>query len=344
MSINAILYIMKLDTLLKKTARSLYLSARMLPRSIRPAFSIAYLLCRYADTMADTHVLPAQRRLYWVDKFPQIVRAENLEERVSLLKEIQGTSENPYEKTLLIHLEDCLEGLRRVDPDLKPMIADVVEAVCNGMKKDLQYFPQQKGSAPVALKTRKDLLYYCHLMGGQPGLFWSKLIEYASQVLLPREVFFDMGVNIGNALQMVNILRDLPRDLRNGRCYFPQEELDKYNLTIQDLLLTKNSIRFAPIKRYWISWGRENLEQAIDFYSAIPKRQWRIRAAIAWPIFWTADTFYELAVTPDLLNPTRRIKISKKRIYLTMLASPLCVLSNRYFAKKLTGKLKQLPR
>lgn len=337
-------YIMKLDTLLKKTARSLYLSARMLPDSIRPAFSIAYLLCRYADTMADTYMLPAQRRLFWVDKFPQIVRAENLEDRVTLLKEIRGTSENPYEKTLLVHLEDCLEGLRHVDPDLKPMIADVVQSVCDGMKKDLQYFPQNKGAVPVALKTRQDLLRYCDLMGGRPGLFWSKLIEYATQVLLPREVFFDMGIHIGNALQIVNILRDLPRDLRHGRCYFPQEELDKFKLTVQDLLLTKNSIRFAPIKRHWLRWGRENLEQAVDFYASIPKSQWRIRTAVAWPILWTADTFCELAATPDLLNPTRRIKISKKRIYSTMLASPLLVLSNRYFARKLMGKLNQLPR
>lgn len=333
---------MKLDTLLKKTSRSLYLSARILPGSIRPAFGIAYLLCRYADTIADTQLLPAQRRLYWVKKFPQIVRAESLEEQAALLREVTGGSSNPYEKTLLAHLDDCLTELRRIEPDLKQLIAAVVEDVCAGMELDLQRFPQQKGAPAVALKTKQELEEYCRIMGGKPGLFWSQLIEHETPLLLARETFFDMGQHIGNALQIVNVLRDLPRDLRQGRCYFAQEELDNAKLTLQDLLFTRNSIRFAPIKKEWIAWGRENLVQAVEFYAAIPKKQWRIRAAVAWPVLWTADTFNKLEQAPDLLNPTRRIKISKKRVYTTMLMSPLFLLSNRYFEKMLLGKLKRL--
>ena len=333
---------MNLDTLLKKTARTLYLSARILPTSIRPAFTVAYLLCRYADTIADTHLLPAQRRLYWVQKFPQIVQAEKLEQQAVLLKEITGSSSNPYEKTLLTHLEDCLEELRHIEPDLKPFIVRVVKAVCQGMELDLQRFPQQKKAPAVPLQTRQELEQYCQLMGGEPGLFWSELIAYASPLLLPKEVFFELGQQIGNALQIVNILRDLPRDLRQGRCYFASEELTKVDLTVADLLLTKNSIRFAPIKKEWIGWGRKNLEQAAAYYAAIPKSQWRIRAAVAWPMLWTADTFYKLAQAPDLLNPTRRIKISKKRVYSTMMKSVLFVVSNRYFEKTLMAKLAQL--
>ena len=334
---------MKLNTLLKKTSRSLYLSARILPDSIRPAFGIAYLLCRYADTMADTNVLPASRRLYWVEKFPQIVRAENLEKQITLFQELSGSCENPYEKTLLLHLEDCLEGLRRIEPDLKIYIADVVQAVCEGMKLDLQRFPQTKEEGIVALKTQKELLDYCRLMGGKPGFFWGQLIERVTPVMLPKEIFFDMGQHIGDALQIVNILRDLPRDLRHGRCYIPQEDLEKEKLTTRDLMFTKNSIRFAPIKKYWIHLGREKLEQAFDFYAAIPKRQCRLRAAVALPIFWTADTFRKINEAPDLLNPTRRIKISKNVIYATLFASPLFALSNRYFERSLRNKLSFLP-
>ena len=122
-----------------------------------------------------------------------------------------------------------------------------------------------------------------------------------------------------------------------------QFKLEKEKLTPVDLLLAKNSIRFAPIKREWIRWGRKNLEQAVEFYAAIPKTQWRIRCAVAWPILWTADTFIKVAQAPDLLNPTRRIKISKDHIYSTMLLSPLLVLSNRYFEKCLMERLRRLP-
>ena len=50
----AILIYMDIETLLKNTSRSLYLSVQALPGNMRPAFGIAYLLCRYADTIADT--------------------------------------------------------------------------------------------------------------------------------------------------------------------------------------------------------------------------------------------------------------------------------------------------
>ena len=66
-----------LDLLLKKTSRSLYLSARILPETLRPAFAIAYLLCRYADTIADTPLLPPEKRLFWITQFPELVRRKS---------------------------------------------------------------------------------------------------------------------------------------------------------------------------------------------------------------------------------------------------------------------------
>ncbi|MFA5161250.1 MAG: squalene/phytoene synthase family protein, partial [Elusimicrobiales bacterium] len=56
--------------ILKRTSRSLYLSARALPAYMRPAFSCAYLLCRAADTIADTEAVPRARRLERIRRFP----------------------------------------------------------------------------------------------------------------------------------------------------------------------------------------------------------------------------------------------------------------------------------
>lgn len=333
---------MNLNTLLKNTSRSLYLSVKMLPRSMRPAFGLAYLLCRYADTIADTDLLPIEKRLDWVQQFPTLVRMQDYTRQAELVRDLSGTSENPYEAQLITHLSDCLNALNQILAEQKPFIYDVVQAVCDGMCMDLATFPNKKEVAPVALKTIADLTYYCRLMGGKPGLFWSQLIYHTHTIKMPEKDFYALGQHIGDALQIVNVLRDLPKDLRFGRCYFPTEQLESYSLAAADLLRVEKASFFVPIKQYWIEWGKENLQHAFAYFRALPKTAWRTRAAVAWPILWTADTFYKLAVSPDLLNPNKRIKISRWVIYGTMLATPALLLSNWIFDKWLVHKLKKL--
>lgn len=334
---------MDLNALLKNTSRSLYLSVKMLPRSIRPAFGMAYLLCRYADTIADTEVLPVEKRLDWIEQFPAIVKMQDYAKQNLLVKDLTGASDNPYETALIAHLEDCLKALLTIPAEQKAFIYDVVQAVCDGMSVDLTTFANRQGAAPVALKTRANLTHYCRLMGGKPGLFWSQLIYHTHTIKMPQTEFYELGQHIGDALQIVNILRDLPKDLQFGRCYFPQEQLAQYGLSAVDLLRETNSARFDPIKQYWLHWGKENLQHAFAYFKTLPKKNWRTRAAVAWPILWTADTFNKLAVESDLLNPAKRVKISRWRIYFTMLASPLILMSNFCFTKWLSCKLKRLP-
>ena len=52
-----------LDALLRATSRSFYLTLRVLPRAIRPQIGLAYLLARATDTIADTKIVPVERRL-----------------------------------------------------------------------------------------------------------------------------------------------------------------------------------------------------------------------------------------------------------------------------------------
>lgn len=330
---------MDLETLLKHTSRSLYLSAQVLPRAMRPAFSVAYLLCRYADTIADTHLLPAERRLYWIERFPQIIQTQDPQEAAQLAREISGGSDNPYEEQLIKHLMPCLHLFNQIPAAQQPIITEVVHAVCEGMRLDLNTFPTQKDAMPVALQTPAELEHYCRLMGGKPGLFWSKLIYHTQQVEMPAKQFYRLGEHIGDALQIVNILRDFPKDLPMGRCYFPQTELQAAGLRPQDLLHPANSARFEPIKRKWIFWGLNRLASAKAYFGQLSLRHWGQRAAVAWPVLWTADTLYKVYQEKDLLNPQKRVKISRGVIYSTMLLSPLVLLSNTAFCAWLNKKI-----
>ena len=332
---------MDLQTLLKNTSRSLYLSVQALPRAMRPAFGTAYLLCRYADTIADTPILPASRRLYWIERFPHLLQEQNTEAIAQLIHEISAPTENPYETELIKQLPACLAELNILDVALRGIIMDVVYAVCEGMKTDLSFFPAEHSHALRAFDTPAELERYCHLMGGEPGLFWSRLIYHTARIKMPEEEFYTLGQRIGDALQIVNILRDLPKDLRIGRCYFPWMDLESAGLTAQDLLEPANSARFEPVKRKWIAWGLAHLKSAEKYFPQLPKAQPGQRAAVAWPVLWTADTLWKVYRAPQLLDPSKRVKISRKVIYRTMLCTPPLLLSNHAFTFWLDKKLRR---
>lgn len=331
------------QTLLKYTSRSLYLSARILPRTIQDAFGIAYLLCRYADSIADTSLLPPQRRLYWIAKYPQMIANPNENEQKELVKEICGSSDNPYEKELLENLPRCLQAFQALCAPQQQAVLEVASQVCDGMQMDLQTFPAENSGQIAALQTAENLEHYCHLMGGAPGVFWSTLIAQTVRLPIEKEHLLLLGRNIGDALQIVNILRDLPKDLRIGRCYFPSEELAPLGLSPQDLLDPKSSPRFEPIKQKWIYWGLSKLQSAFEYMQALPKTQLRHRAAVAWPVLWTADTLYKVYQEQNLLDVAHRVKIPRRVIYKTMLLSPFILPSNRLFAKWLKNKMALFP-
>lgn len=330
---------MDIETLLKNTSRSLYLSVQVLPRNMRPAFSIAYLLCRYADTIADTDLLDPARRLYWIKQFPRLLKEQNPRENALLVKEISGTAENPYEAELLQNFDTCLSQLNAIPVEQINPIMDVVQAVCEGMEIDLSFFPIEKTASPKAFEKDLDLKHYCRLMGGEPGRFWSRLIYQTEPVKLPEEEFCSLGRQIGDALQIVNILRDLPKDLRRGRCYFPLTDLTEAGLSPADLLAPKNTLRFEPVKRKWIHWGVENLKNGKHYFRQLSKKYPGQRAAVGWPVLWTADTLYKIYQATDLLNPKKRIKISRGTIYRTILLTPYFLWNNFIFEKWLDQKI-----
>ena len=171
-------------------------------------------------------------------------------------------------------------------------------------------------------------------MGGEPGIFWAKLLLNGKE----DSAFTENGKKIGMALQITNILRDLPQDIKIGRIYLPLTDLTSNDLMPQDLLEKKTYKKLKPIIFKWINWGVDNLENAKAFMSGIPRRKFFSRAAVAWPVLWSFDTLLLLASCKNLLDKNKIQKIPKKTIYLTMLASPLYCFSNKVFAKLVDKK------
>lgn len=86
----------------------------------------------------------------------------------------------------------------------------------------------------------------------------------------------ELGKSYGRGLQLVNILRDAGRGIREGRCYFPEDELRAANLSPGDLLNAPAD--FLPIYQRWIAEARAGMDADLEYSIAInppPECEWQ---------------------------------------------------------------------
>jgi farnesyl-diphosphate farnesyltransferase len=118
------------------------------------------------------------------------------------------------------------------------------------------------------------------------------------------------GIRFGKGLQLVNILRDLPTDLRQGRCYLPAGELSLHDLKPADLLECAREATLRPIYNTWLDRAEAHLLAGWDYTNSLPWASVRVRLACAWPILIGLETL-RLLRSKNVLDPQLRIKVHR---------------------------------
>jgi len=127
--------------------------------------------------------------------------------------------------------------------------------------------------------TLDDLAVYCYRVASTIGLIAIEIFGYRD----PRTR--DYAVNLGRALQFVNILRDLGSDAREGRVYIPAEDLDRFQVQPQALLEGRQSGRFTELVEFEAGRACEYFKRARQ---ALPleDRDAMLPAEIMAAIYW----------------------------------------------------------
>lgn len=322
----------EIQSILKKVSRTLYLSVAILPEPVRSLMGLGYLLCRAMDTVVDTPGVPAAEKLGILSLARGLDtpgNAARLEERVRKLAPLAGEA---GERELLLKFGKIISLYEKIPLPDRELFHFLLAGITSGMEMDVRSFP---GGGPAALGSAADLERYCSLTGGVPGIFWARLYREAIRRANPAAAEFPSEKDaemIGAALQMTNILKDIAADLRLGRCYLPQSDLDGKNMKPADLLDPGNMSRLRDIVSKWSAWALDRLDLGESFLSFIPKTELALRASVIWPIYWTMDTLGEAAHC-NLLDPADRPKIKRGRVYATIAATPPLLLSNTAFAR-----------
>lgn len=302
-----------LNDLLKATSRSFYLTLRVLPAPVRSQIGLAYLLARATDTVADTDILPVEQRLAALQK----LRERILGQSSSPLNfgDFARQQGSPAEKLLLEKVEDALAALSPFSPADQKLIRDVLATITSGQELDLRRFAGAKNGNIIALKTATELDDYTYRVAGCVGEFWTKICRahLFPTARLDEKQFIRDGIRFGKGLQLVNILRDLPVDLKNGRCYLPLERLEPLHLVPETVLSPVNEQKFLPLFREYLDKAEAHLAAGWRYTNALPFGQFRVRLACAWPILIGARTIDRLRAV-GAAEIQQRVKVSRGEV------------------------------
>ena len=225
-------------------SKSFYLSAKMLPREQRWATYALYGFCRHCDNLIDT---PRQRTE------TEIVR--EIQRLTEELKVAYNTGESQHPIIRVFILVAKTYGIPMAYP------LDLL----NGVAMDVQQ---------TRYKTFDELSLFCYRVAAVVGLMMIYVLGYKN------ERAFRYAKQLGIAMQLTNILRDVKEDKEMGRIYIPQTDLAQFGVTEQDILDEKMTPQLRALIKFQIERADQYYTEAIPGISLLKtESQYAIYAA-----------------------------------------------------------------
>ena len=102
-----------------------------------------------------------------------------------------------------------------------------------------------------------ELRLYCYRVASTVGLVASQIIGYDDPVAL------NYAIDLGIAMQLTNILRDVGEDAQNGRIYIPQDEMQQFGYSEEELLQGVINRPFVELMQFQIARARQFYQKAL---------------------------------------------------------------------------------
>jgi 15-cis-phytoene synthase len=240
-------------------ARNFAYGIRLLPRDKRRALAAVYAFARRIDDIGDGD-LPPETKAARLEQARDQVHA-----LVAAVKDGNGGNGIDDSDPVLVALVDS--GTRF---DV-PLIA--FTELIDGCLADVNQ---------ASYKTFDDLLWYCRCVAGSIGRL-SLGIYGASQPEKQAKMADDLGV----ALQITNILRDVREDFRNNRIYLPAEDLTRFGIEFapfgepEPFPTEQQQARFATLVEFEAARAREWYGSGLRLLATIDRRSAACTGAMA---------------------------------------------------------------
>jgi phytoene synthase len=212
------------ENLARREAANFYPAFRLLPRPQRLAMCALYAFLRVTDDLGDGPGTAAEKR------GPLAAWRRQMDQA------LRGQYSQPLHAAFHHTVETF--GIPR----------DYLEAVLDGVEMDLQ---------PVAFATFGDLYGYCYRVASAVGLACIHIWGFEDGEA--RKYAESAGIGF----QLTNILRDLGEDVGRGRIYLPQEDLDRFGYTAEQLHRQQRDGGFRELMRFQVQRARGYYEAGL---------------------------------------------------------------------------------
>jgi 15-cis-phytoene synthase len=208
----------------RESKSNLALAFISLGRERRHDITIFYAFCRVIDDIADSTELTVEEKARDLTAWRRWLR--------------EGT---PDEPTLARNVRDLIAKY-----SLTPAM---LEEIIEGVAMDL---------GNVRYDTFEDLRLYCYRVASAVGLVSIEIFGYRNPACR------QYAIRLGLALQMTNIIRDVGKDLSNGRIYLPQQDLARFDYPEENLRLRKYNEPFLRLMEFEAARAEELFGHAAD--------------------------------------------------------------------------------
>jgi len=219
-------------------AKTFYFASHVLPPQKRSDAYAVYAFCRYVDDQID--LAP--------DEAVRLRAFTELRELLDVVYSSTGKSETFMARLpWLTAFQETIQ--RRVIP--KKYFEDLLVGV-------------EMDRGPVRIQTWDELDKYCYHVASVVGLIMVHVLTEPSPELLKP------AGDLGTAMQLTNILRDIREDWQRDRLYLPFDELEKFGLNTEDIALERETDAFRAMMRFQIGRARAYYSYAELGIAALP--------------------------------------------------------------------------
>jgi len=210
----------------KGSNSSFYYAFNLLSAEKRNAMNTVYAFCRRTDDIIDEGNDSHELKYEKLRKW-----------RIELEKALNGNSGYPLFNKLSA-------TINKFNIPIQPFYE-----LLKGMEMDLQR---------NRYLTFDDLQLYCYRVASTVGLMCIEIFGYK------HESTRDFAINLGIALQLTNILRDIKKDAEAGRIYLPKEDLKRFNYSETDLLNLTYNDNFTQMMKYEVNRAKYYFNMATE--------------------------------------------------------------------------------
>jgi farnesyl-diphosphate farnesyltransferase len=309
-------------TVLPEVSRTFALNIPVLPEPLDLVVTVAYLLCRIADTLEDEAAGGRVARDELLPEFARLVglpagwrdRAKDFAERAvqSLRPEAPAA-----EVKLVRESPTVLEAFAALPRTVHPHVHRCVKTMTEGMSDVMRSVEAQPG--PQGLPDLEATRTYCYYVAGTVGEMLTGLfMDFSPDAAARASELEPRASAFGRALQLTNILRDIREDLERGSCWLPRTRLAAYGLTAQTLLLPENRQRAVALLDELVEVAQQEADTALEYSLALPRDVPGMRLFCLWPLFFSVATLSALRGNAQVFEPAP-VKIGRDEVQRIML-------------------------